>query len=238
MKCLLALLVVCVATAVATEPVATELVELADSVDVDVDVTETDAMTEEEAEELEDQQEESDEEADEAEEEEDAEDEDEDEADDEAEAEAEAEADAEIEAQVSTFVSSESWLQGCPRGACGKHSSCISDLQNAAAPFTCSCDLGFYKEGDRCIEAKACIEDPCHAKADCAEDGRGGFACLCKPGFVGDGHKKNKRGLTGCVKAAEAKAAAAKAKAAAAAKKEEETPAVFKKKDEEEEDDE
>jgi len=107
------------------------------------------------------------------------------------------ESDASVRSEGAIEVSEGHWLNACPHGACPFHSSCISNLRDPRPIFTCSCDVGYYKDGKLCLESLKCMDEPCAKNAECADDGRGGFACLCKPGYAGDARKDSIKN-TGC----------------------------------------
>ncbi len=142
-----------------------------------------------------------------------------------------------MDASAATEIAVGVWLGGCPKRACGEGGLCVSDLGNARAAFTCNCYPGFFKDeddGGKCKEDKSvCDPNPCHPKADCALDGRGGFACLCQKGLVGDGMIGKLR-YTGCKPAKVAKRIAAAKKKAAEDRKWEETPEALRKDDDDE----
>lgn len=66
------------------------------------------------------------------------------------------------------------------------HGTC-ADTPESDPPFTCTCDTGW--QGLRCdLDIDECQrgDDDCAADATCRNT-LGGYACLCNPGFLGDG---------------------------------------------------
>ena len=73
--------------------------------------------------------------------------------------------------------------------SCPENSSCT----NTDGSFFCSCENGFIKMTNECVDVDECNQNICHEKATCTNI-VGSFECQCSDGFQGDGTESG----TGC----------------------------------------
>ena len=67
--------------------------------------------------------------------------------------------------------------------SCSKNAACF----NTKGTYLCSCNAGFYGEGEECFDIDECTgEHNCDVNAKC-ENSFGNFNCICNDGYEGDG---------------------------------------------------
>ena len=74
--------------------------------------------------------------------------------------------------------------------SCSENSSCT----NTDGSFFCSCQNGFVKTTNQCVDVDECSQNLCDEKATCTNS-VGSFECQCSDGYQGDGTKSG----TGCI---------------------------------------
>jgi hypothetical protein len=65
---------------------------------------------------------------------------------------------------------------------CSANSTC----HNTFASYTCSCNVGYVREGDTCVVDSTCVNSPCDEAATCQEVD-GNLRCDCDDGSFGNG---------------------------------------------------